>query len=31
VATLAPGRYVIVLTVDKNVDWTVQCIGKVEK
>jgi len=28
---LPPGRYLILLTVDKELDWTVQPLGKVER
>ncbi|GEM_PF-7090099 len=28
---LTPGRYVIILTIGKEADWTVQCVGKVER
>ena len=28
---LTPGRYVILLTVDRRPDWTVQALGKVER
>jgi hypothetical protein len=27
---LAPGRYMIILTIGRDHDWTVQMLGKVE-
>lgn len=30
-SALAPGRYIIILTVGKEADWTVQSAGKVEQ
>ena len=28
---LPPGRYLILLTIDRDTDWTVQELGKVER